>query len=477
MSAGAVLRLVEDMDHVVGSLRHAALADSTIEHYQRVWNHYCVWCADREIDPLAAGGAPLAVWLSEHFDLRPGTVRTYVNAVSWGCRRASVDDPALEPVVSRFLNAHSRFHGVAPVAENTVSSFDRDELVAVVSAPFVSRGGVSETALLRNRCAFILAYHGVSKNQLVRVRAEGVWLAGETVHVDLPAVTCRGLPHSDRAAAHRLTVPVRDDDLDPRQLVALAGSGPERELLFGVTSVVRGGRHGSDVVERATDSTHDIFSVLVSALRSSVRRAHLDPSGFADIATFSVDDLRRLLCHANPGHLTELRTRAYAAALASTGARHDDFAHVRVETMKRQPAGLRVLVDKSKTDRAGVGEWKMISHTPGHPPTCPACLVARWITEARLTAGPLFAALGHGGKVKDTPVAVEEMAEEIQRLAQRVGVTKRVGTHSFRKTHATLRAEAGDEAWAIAKTTGQTADVILRHYVTPVRVIDHTAQM
>jgi len=479
VSAEAVLRLVADTRHAVVPLQRAALADSTTEHYERVWNHYRAWCADREIDALAADGAPLAVWLSEYWDKRPTTLRTYANAVSWGCHRSGVGDAGSDAVVSRLLNAHARFHGVAPVAANTVKSFDRAELLAVVSAPFVARGNITETGLLRNRCALILAHRRVPQNQLVRIRSDGVRLEGEAVHLELPEVTYLSLPHSQRVAATTLTLAVRDDELDPRQLISLAQTGPQRELLFGVMSHVKGGRYGTDVAESATHSTKAISDALVSALRSATRRAHLDPtkSLFEYVGTLGVDDVLKLWWHANPGHLTELRTRAYAAALVSTGARHDDFAHVRVETMERVPAGLRVLVERSKADQSGVGEWKFIPHTPGHPPTCPACLVIQWITDARLTNGALFASLEIGGRVKDTAVAVEEMAAEIQRLAQRVGVDKRVGTHSLRKTHATLRAENGDEAWAIAKTTGQSADVVLRHYVTPARILDHTAQL
>jgi integrase len=80
--------------------------------------------------------------------------------------------------------------------------------------------------------------------------------------------------------------------------------------------------------------------------------------------------------------------------------------------------------------------------------------------------------------VRPTALAVEEAAEEVASLAAAAGVpVRKVGTHSLRKTHVTLRVEAGEEAWDIAATTGQTTDVVLRHYIAPVDPFSSTASL
>lgn len=169
----------------------------------------------------------------------------------------------------------------------------------------------------------------------------------------------------------------------------------------------------------------------------------------------------------NPAYLIELRTRAHAAVLAATAMRHSESIAIDVAKIRRRPAGFELPVAQSKTDQQGAGQKHMLLHTPGCPATCPACLLTLWLDEAGLTSGPLFPALGIGGRPKTTPLAVEEAAEEFQRLAQRLGIDLHVGTHSFRKTHVTLRAEAGEEVWTIKETTHQTADIVHRHYVQP----------
>lgn len=475
MTADAILRLVEASDGPVSQLRSAAKAASTVEGYTALMKRFRSWCSERSID-IHADGA-LAVWMHEQaWERRPSTMRRYANAVTWSCRDGGLPDPGRHPLVVGLLAAHSRHHGVAPVPDNCVAAFSREELAAIITAPLVVRGA-AELAVLRNRCAILLAHHGVPTSQVIRIASDGVVLTDSAVRVSLPKVSGPGVPRHAQLQATVLELPLCDGPVDPRQLVQLSAMGPARRLLLGVASVDGGGRYSDAIEHTALDDHHRVAGLISSGVHGAVRRAGLGQVGMSELAKLGSDGFARLWRHMNPSLLTELRTRAHAAALAATGSRHDDLAHVRVETMKRMPAGLRIFVERSKTDQAGVGSWRTIHHTPGHPPTCPACVVTRWVDEAGLSSGPLFPAMGNGGRIKSTPLAVEEAAGEIQRLAARLGVDARVGTHSFRKTHATLRAEAGEEAAAIAAFTGQTPDVVLRHYVKPREPFSHAAQL
>lgn len=469
-----IAELVEREEVQITALRKAALAKRTLASYNQTWAMFLRWCIVRGQEPTDPG--VLVVWMHTRWEKRPSTMRRYANAASWHCRRSGLPDPANALLLQRFLSAHARFHGVAPLECNTVQPFDQAQLLAVVAAPMVVRGpmGLSDD---RGRAAVLLAWHGVPMSQMIRIAQDGVYTGDTGVTLALPTTSGPGMARALALEGKSIVLEHKEGVLDPGQIVALAQAGPRRPLLLGVATVAGGGRNQPAVAVDPIVTPHGVASVLVSQLQRAARRARLPVRSFADVAALTEVEVTRLWLHINISYSTELRTRCHVAVLTELGARHSDLAAVSVETIKTRDAFLHLFVECSKTDQDGVGEWRRLFHSVGHPPTCPACLTQQWIAEAGLTAGPLFPALGYGGVVKPRPLAVEEAAAEIQRLALQVGVPGRVGTHTPRKTHATLRARNGEEAADIALTTGQDPGVVLRHYVKPARPFEDTAQL
>jgi integrase len=125
-----------------------------------------------------------------------------------------------------------------------------------------------------------------------------------------------------------------------------------------------------------------------------------------------------------------------------------------VEHVERGAHGLRLLLERSKTDQEGAGAWVDVLRATQYPALCPVQALDDWLRAAGIREGALFRSLGKGR----TPRLGERLAAAsvdaiVKRAARAAGLDPcRYGGHSLR---------AGQATWLSAR--GKSPALIARH--------------
>jgi integrase len=175
-------------------------------------------------------------------------------------------------------------------------------------------------------------------------------------------------------------------------------------------------------------------------------------------------DLRRILAEL-PYNLSGARDRALLLVGFAGGFRRSELAGLRVEDLENTPEGLILRLRRSKTDPEGQGRPVALPYG-SDPQTCPVRALRSWLEQARITAGPLFRAIGRLGAVSEQPLHADSVAYLVKRAAGRAGLeTVDYAGHSLRAGLATQAAMNGASELAIMKQTGHRSLATVRKYI------------
>lgn len=225
-------------------------------------------------------------------------------------------------------------------------------------------------------------------------------------------------------------------------------------------------RHGVSTIKRRLCSiafAHRVRDLPVPTEANVVRLAVRRASRKKAIRPKQVDgltrDIRAAIVAHSPPTLAGLRDAALISVGYDTLCRSSELSSMRVEHVQFDEDGsVSILIPRSKADTAGVGRLAYLS-----PET--AYLLSRWVTEARLTAGPLFRSL-HLARVADGPLVTSSIRRLIKRAAGRAGlrISSALSGHSMRVGAAQDMLVAGFDALAIMQAGGwKSANVVLRY--------------
>ncbi len=206
------------------------------------------------------------------------------------------------------------------------------------------------------------------------------------------------------------------------------------------------------------------------------RRAGIDSA----VHPAQLTDAQRshLIGHVDPSYRLGLRTKALLATAFVTAARHSDLVTVELP-LKSDGDRYELFVPNSKADQEAKGHFIYVDHLPDHGGRCPGCHLRRWIDELT-DSGPLFPSVATGGQPLRTTATVGHANSALKRLVAATSIdtgVRNVRTHTFRRSHSTIRAEQGEPADVIAADTHQSPDVLWTHYVDPARLHDTQAQI
>mgnify|MGYP003382424906 FL=1 len=226
------------------------------------------------------------------------------------------------------------------------------------------------------------------------------------------------------------------------------------------------GQYGISTLKRrlcAIAFAHRVRDLPIATEATVVRLAIRRASRKKAIRPRQVDglthDIRAAIIAHCPPTLAGLRDAALISVGYDTLCRSSELSEMRVEHVRfHEDRSVSILIPRSKADTAGVGRVAYVS-----PET--ACLLARWMTEARLTGGPLFRSL-HLARVADGPLVTSSIRRLIKRAAERagLGISSALSGHSMRVGAAQDMLVAGFDALAIMQAGGwKSANVVLRY--------------
>jgi integrase len=186
-------------------------------------------------------------------------------------------------------------------------------------------------------------------------------------------------------------------------------------------------------------------------------------------------EVRRILAGIDPATPIGIRDRALILFGFASALRPSELAALRLRDVILRPAGLLVVIRRSKTDPGGRGQ--IIGVAPGqHPGTDPVAALAAW-TQTRPTGpGPLFAQIDPAGAATRQPITGVTVSRIVRRRALAAGLLEQgISGQSLRAGHATTAAVNGASVDRIAAQTRHRAlDTLIEHYIRPADALART---
>ena len=145
------------------------------------------------------------------------------------------------------------------------------------------------------------------------------------------------------------------------------------------------------------------------------------------------------------------------------GFRRSELVSIEYEDIEFVNEGVKILVQRSKTDQTGLGMMKAIPYFQNKI-YCPVTSLRDWISYSKISDGKIF-------KISDKTVALT-----IQKYALLAGLDKtKYAGHSLRSGFATSTAETGADERSIMAMTGHKTTQMVRRYIQEANLFKNNA--
>ena len=208
----------------------------------------------------------------------------------------------------------------------------------------------------------------------------------------------------------------------------------------------------------------------IAEVMAGIRRSRAAPP--AQKAAADADMLRDMLRVCTGDRLRVVRARAVLAIGFAGAFRRSELVALRVEDIRRDAEGIRVVIRRSKADQEGEGAVVAIPHGDRLRPV--AALDA-WLAAGRVAEGFVFRRIRRAGQVTDEPMSDRAVARLVQAVAKAAGYDPALfGGHSLRAGFITSAARTGASIFKIQEISRHRSLQVLAGYVRDAQVYrDH----
>lgn len=163
------------------------------------------------------------------------------------------------------------------------------------------------------------------------------------------------------------------------------------------------------------------------------------------------------------GSLTALRDRALLLLGFAGAFRRSELVALDLADVEEVPEGLRVTIQRGKTDQEGRGAT--IAIVRGEV-ACPVAALQAWLQAAEITEGPLFRSIRRGGHVQAGRLTDRSVANIVKAHAERVGLDAlQFSGHSLRSGFLTSAAKGGASLFKMMATSRHRSIDTLASYI------------
>jgi site-specific recombinase XerD len=227
----------------------------------------------------------------------------------------------------------------------------------------------------------------------------------------------------------------------------------------------------------------DLKHPAVSEVLAGIRR-QLGSRSVAKTA-LSPDDLRRVL-QKLPHTLAGTRDRALLLVGFAGAFRRSELAALDLVDIKLNTQGAAILIRRSKTDQAGIGETIGIPRS--RRVTCPVAALEQWISAlvavnrpvvavgpGEIAAEPLFRVIWKGSRLGER-LTGDGVSRIIKRAVARVGLDPALyAGHSLRSGFCTAAAAGGADLALIMQQSRHRSVEVARRYVQAGKIFSNPA--
>jgi len=184
-------------------------------------------------------------------------------------------------------------------------------------------------------------------------------------------------------------------------------------------------------------------------------------------AALTTTELKKFSQVCGPG-LAGLRDRALMLTCFAGALRRSELVALDVERLTWLDNGVKLLLEKSKTDKDGKGVEIMIVFGR-HEDTCPALALRSWLDAAAIKSGPVFRKVNKGGRVEVRRLSEDAVRQILLRRAAQAGVrgtlAEPVSPHGLRAGFVTTAYRNGVSDEEIMGHTRHRSLTTMRSYV------------
>ena len=191
-----------------------------------------------------------------------------------------------------------------------------------------------------------------------------------------------------------------------------------------------------------------------------------------------ISDLKRVIDVINEQdepELKKLRNKALLLIGFSGGFRRSELTSLNFEDLDFVFEGVKINIQRSKTDQFGEGFTKGIPHFENYL-YCPVKNLRNWLNVSKIQKGPVFVRFSKGASLTNIRLNDQSVALIIKEYLTKAGVDKNnYSGHSLRSGFATSAAEAGAEERSIMAMTGHKSTEMVRRYIKEANIFKNNA--
>lgn len=177
------------------------------------------------------------------------------------------------------------------------------------------------------------------------------------------------------------------------------------------------------------------------------------------------DDVKRMADAAEPQTRMGLRDRALLLFGFAGAFRRSELVALNTWNLEEREEGLKVTIEKSKTDQEAQGQVIAIVRQPDSP-YCPVQALQDWLTVAEIDKGALYRRMYRGDKVGNSRLSAQSVAIVVKEYASRAGLDwERYAGHSLRSGFLTSAARQHASIFKMADQSRHKSLDVLREYV------------
>ena len=214
---------------------------------------------------------------------------------------------------------------------------------------------------------------------------------------------------------------------------------------------------------------------IIENLMGIKRRKGVNQIGKKPILINKLKQIIDVINKENAPEMKKMRNKTLLLIGFAGGFRRNELISLDIEDIEFVFEGVKITLNKSKTDQFGEGFVKGIPHFQNSL-YCPVTSLKRWINYSKIKKGPLFTRFSKGSKITKVRLTDQSVALIIKEYLLKAGIdNKNYSGHSLRSGFATSAAEAGAEERSIMAITGHKSTEMVRRYIKEANLFNNNA--
>ncbi|OQW99748.1 MAG: hypothetical protein BWK73_49885 [Thiothrix lacustris] len=215
-------------------------------------------------------------------------------------------------------------------------------------------------------------------------------------------------------------------------------------------------RYAHEAAGYETPTTNKLVSITLKGIRRSNRVRTRKK------AAATIDKLYQMIAHCNTKTLQGKRDKLILILGFAGAFRRSELVALTVADIQEVPDGLKVLIQKSKTDQEGAGHTIAILNGRLNV----VGVLQDYLKTANLTEGSIFRPITKYGKIRKQTLTDRSIADIVKRYATAAGLNAEdFSAHSLRSGFITTAAEAGANLFKIMDISRHKSVQTVQGYV------------